>query len=223
LRKIECQHTGRLRNRNICIRVGGEISTSPGLKITRNYNRWEDDRLLMTSGDAKREYLTGFASGALRCADSWVKTGVPAADVDDVAQEVFLRLMRYEKTELIDHPQAYLFKVASNVAAEWAIRARNKRPHEHKWLMNLIERHQADSPLMLAQSREEVERALNKLSPHQREILKLFFADELSYAEIAARLGESLRSVRRQFEKSYARLRHDLDPELLGVIRHGRD
>ena len=176
----------------------------------------------MTSGDAKRRISDWFRQWRSPLRRFLGKTGVPAADVDDVAQEVFLRLMRYEKTELIDYPQAYLFKVASNVAAEWAIRARNKRPHEHKWLMNLIDENQADSPLMLAQSREEVERALNKLSPHQREILKLFFADELSYAEIAAQLGESLRSVRRQFEKSYARLRHDLDPELLGVIKIGR-
>ena len=50
---------------------------------------------------------------------------IRAADLDDVAQEVFLRLMRYERVELIENPQAYLYKMASNVAAEWAIRARN--------------------------------------------------------------------------------------------------
>ena|SRR2546427_7067363 len=35
---------------------------------------------------------------------------VPASDLDDIAQEVFLRLMRYDRTELIEHPQAYLFQ-----------------------------------------------------------------------------------------------------------------
>lgn len=176
----------------------------------------------MISGDARRRISDWFRQWRSPLRRFLGKSGVPAADVDDVAQEVFLRLIRYEKAELIDHPQAYLFKVASNVAAEWAIRARNKRPHEQKWLMTLIDDNQADSSLVLAQSREEVERALNKLSPHQRELLKLFFADELGYAEIATQLGESLRSVRRQFEKSYERLRHELDQELLGVITHGR-
>ena len=47
-------------------------------------------------------------------------------DVEDVGQEVFLRLMRYETAELIEHPQAYLYKVASNVATEWSMRARNR-------------------------------------------------------------------------------------------------
>lgn len=45
------------------------------------------------------------------------------ADLEDVSQEVFLRLLRYDGAEMVDHPRAYLFKVASNVAAEWAMRA----------------------------------------------------------------------------------------------------
>jgi RNA polymerase sigma factor (sigma-70 family) len=181
------------------------------------------DRRPMISENAKRQISDWFRQWRSPLRRFLGKAGVPAADIDDVAQEVFLRLMRYERAELIVHPQAYLFKVAFHVAAEWSIRACNKRPHEHNWLTNLIDDEQADSPLVQAQSREEVERALTKLSPHQRELLKLFFADELSYGEIATQLGESLRSVRRQFEKSYDRLRHELDPELLRVITHGRD
>jgi RNA polymerase sigma-70 factor (ECF subfamily) len=151
------------------------------------------------------------------------KTGVPASDVDDIAQEVFLRLMRYETAELIEHPQAYLYKVASNVAAEWAIRARNQRPHDSKWLAHLVDRNQPELTFVLTQLQEEIERGLNTLSWQQREVLTLYFTENLSYAEIAARRGETLRSVRRQFIKSYEKLRHELDPDLLGVITHGRD
>lgn len=48
-----------------------------------------------------------------------------------------MRLMRYDRTELIEHPQAYLYKMAANVAAEWAIRMRYARPHDSKWLVGL--------------------------------------------------------------------------------------
>ena len=177
----------------------------------------------MTTDAARRRISDWFRQWRVPLRRFLGRVGVPAADVDDVAQEVFLRLMRYEKAELIDHPQAYLFKVASNVAAEWSIRACNKLPHQHKWLANLIDDRLADAPIVLSQCQEEVQRALNKLSPRQRELLKLFFAEGMPYAEIAVRLGESLRSVRRQFEKSYDRLRRELDPELLGVITHGRE
>ena len=50
--------------------------------------------------------------------------------MDDAAQEVFLRLLRYDRGELVENPQAYLFKVATNVAAEWSIRARRERERE---------------------------------------------------------------------------------------------
>ena len=177
----------------------------------------------MTSADAKRRISDWFHKWRLPLRRFLGRAGVPAADVEDIAQEVFLRLMRYDRTELIDSPQAYLYKVASNVAAEWSIRARNRHPHDEKWLVTLVDQRAADLPLVVMQSRQEVERALNTLSPHQREILKLFFADGLRYAEIASHLGESLRSVRREFERSYDKLRHELDPELLGEITHGRD
>lgn len=151
------------------------------------------------------------------------RAGVLAADVEDVGQEVFLRLMRYETAELIEHPQAYLYKVASNVATEWSMRARNRQPHDEKWVATLIDNEEPESQMMRAQSQHEIERALNTLTPYQREVLKLYFVEELQYTEIATHLGESVRSITRQFRKSYDKLRHELDPELLGVFTHGRE
>jgi RNA polymerase sigma factor (sigma-70 family) len=151
------------------------------------------------------------------------KARVRAADVDDVAQEVFLRLMRYGTAELVEHPRAYLYKVASNVAAEWSIRARNQRPHDSRWLCDLIDGDQPESPLLRGQIQQEIERGLATLAPRQREVLELYFIENLTHAQIAARRGESLRGVRRQFIKSYEQLRTVLDPDLLGAITHGSE
>jgi len=90
----------------------------------------------MSTGDPKRSLSDWFRRWRSPLRKFLVgRTGVPAADVDDVAQEVFFRLMRYEKTELIEHPRAYLFKMATNVVTEWAIRARNRQPHGPQWLI----------------------------------------------------------------------------------------
>jgi RNA polymerase sigma-70 factor (ECF subfamily) len=142
------------------------------------------------------------------------RSGVPSADIDDLAQEVFLRVMRYRKTERILNPQAYLFRTAANVAAEWSVRSRYRQPHESGWLAGLIGGEEPEECLRLRQSQDEVARALGTLSARQREILKLYFTEERDHAEIAARLGESVRSVRRCFTKSYARLRDELDSSL---------
>src|SRR5437762_5337842 len=99
----------------------------------------------MTQADPKRRLTDWFRQwrGPLR--KFLIGRGtVPASDLDDVAQEVFLRLMRYGRTELIEHPQAYLYKMASNVAAEWAIHGRYLRSREPQWLAEVAAEEQAD-------------------------------------------------------------------------------
>jgi RNA polymerase sigma factor (sigma-70 family) len=148
---------------------------------------------------------------------------VPASDLDDVAQEVFLRLMRYERTELIEHPQAYLYKMAANVAAEWALRGRYVRPLEPKWLAGLPAADQAEDGAGRVELQQEIERALLTLSARQREVLKLQFFEDLSRIQIAERLGTTERSVKRILMKSYERLRDQLDAELLRGLTDGRE
>jgi RNA polymerase sigma-70 factor (ECF subfamily) len=157
-----------------------------------------------------RKFLTG--KGAVR-----------AADLDDVAQEVFLRLMRYDQTGLIEHPQAYLFKVAVNVSAEWAIRGRHMQFSEPQRVQELV-----DEQAILDRDRQldlqdEVERALLSLTLPQRKVMKLQFFEGMSRSEIAAHLAITERSVKRIQAKSFAKLRLRLDPELLRDISDGRE
>lgn len=159
-----------------------------------------------------REPLRRFLAG---------RGAVPAADLDDVAQEVFLRLLRYDRSELIEHPQAYLYKMAANVAAEWSIRIRHARPHKSKWLEELVTEEQAADLANQKQVQDELERALMGLTPRQREILKLQFFENLSRAQIAQRLGLSERTVKRISIKSYSELRQRLNVELLRGISDG--
>ena len=180
--------------------------------------------LVMTTGDAKRRVSDWFRQWRSPLRRYLLgKGGVAAADVDDVAQEVFLRLMRYDRAELIEHPQAYLFKMATNVAAEWSIRARHRQPHDPKWLAALTSEQRPDEDSLRDAAQGEIERALNTLTARQREVLRLFFSEGMQQAEIAERLGETPRSVRRQLANSYDKLRHQLDIELLGVITRGRE
>ena len=151
------------------------------------------------------------------------KGAIPASDLDDVAQEVFLRLMRYERTELIEHPQAYLYKMATNVAAEWAIRGRYVRPHESKWLSGLSADEQPEDEVNQVELQDEVERALLTLPPRQREVLKLQFFEGMSRMQIAEKIGTTERSVKRTLTKSYEVLRVQLNAELLKGVTDGRE
>jgi RNA polymerase sigma-70 factor (ECF subfamily) len=132
---------------------------------------------------------------------------VRVADLDDVAQEVFLRLLRYESAEVVKHPQAYIFKMAANVAAEWAIRSRHRLAHEPHWLSNLVTEDTTEEIFDGQFVQHEIKRALETLTPRERAIIKLHFEDGLTKAEIAVRLGLSPRVVQRDSESSYCKLR----------------
>jgi len=177
----------------------------------------------MTTQDAKHRLSDWYRQWRWPLRKFLGRSSVPQADVEDVAQEVFLRLMRYERAQIVEHPQAYLFKIASNVAAEWAIRARQRQPHEPIWLATLTAIEQPEAEVVREAAQDQLERALEKLTPRQRQVLKLFFADGLAQAEIALQLGETRRSVRRQLAKSYEKLRAELDSNLLETLTHGRE
>ena len=121
--------------------------------------------------------------------------------------------MRYGRTELIEHPQAYLYKMAANVAAEWAIKGRYARSREPEWLAIFAPEEQPDEALdqaAQAELQDEIEQALLTLTPQQRDVLKLQFYGGLSRAEVAERTGLSERSVERALMKSYEKLRRQL-------------
>jgi RNA polymerase sigma-70 factor (ECF subfamily) len=137
-------------------------------------------------------------------------SAVAKADLDDVAQEVFLRLLRADRVELINHPQAYLFQMARHVAVEWATRARNRMPHDSAWLDELPDEDDPETLVARDSERRSVARALQTLPARQREILRLHYGEGLLHARIAERLGVTERVVKRDIIKAYATLRLDL-------------
>jgi RNA polymerase sigma factor (sigma-70 family) len=134
-----------------------------------------------------------------------------AADIDDIAQEVFLRLLRYDRSELIDYPQAYLFKIASNVSAEWAMRSSRRLPHHSEWLTELVDALTPEAELERAGRDEQLHAAIGALPLRARQILRLHFADGITHEEIARRLGVTRKIVKRDMSRAYASLRISLD------------
>ena len=50
------------------------------------------------------------------------------SDAQDLSQEVFLRLLRLPEERVIEHPRAYLFRVAANVLSDWRA---GRKPSTH--------------------------------------------------------------------------------------------
>lgn len=138
-----------------------------------------------------------------------------AADIEDIAQEVFLRLLRYDRSELIDHPQAYLYKIAANVSAEWAARSSRNLPHSAEWLVELVDAIDPETEAGHRTAEAELQGAITALPARQREIVRLHFGEGMTYEDIATHLDLTRRVVKRDLARAYATLRAGLDPDLV--------
>lgn len=137
---------------------------------------------------------------------------VSSAEVDDLTQDVFLRLLRYSDGVLVQDPQGYLFRVASNVVHEWRQRGRVRLPHDDIELEEfpLDGAEEPQSVCEEAASIARVRAAVDRLPKRQRELLWLHIKDEMTYKQIARERGLTYRVVLRDLTRAYASLREQL-------------
>jgi RNA polymerase sigma-70 factor (ECF subfamily) len=168
---------------------------------------------------SRNERLTQWFESWRGAMKRWLssRSSMQSADLDDVAQEVFLRLLRYSDDAVVEYPQSYLFRIATNVVNEWRERARNNLPHDDAWLSDLQIEPEAEPESAVEHDliNVQVRRAVSRLPPRQRQVLVLHIQDDLTYKQIAAKLKLTPRVVRRDIARAYAELRADLgSPDL---------
>lgn len=128
-------------------------------------------------------------------------------DAQDLSQEVFHRMLRIERPELIRSPRAYLYRVAIHVLDEW--RSRDERQQ----FQSLVDADDTQSPEDIYEHRErqhsveDIRRALQSLPPAYSAALILHWHYGMTYAEIASRLDVTQRMVKRYIVKGYGALR----------------
>ncbi len=122
-------------------------------------------------------------------------------DVDDLAHEAFLRLAQYPDLELIQNPRAFLFQTASNLAIDnYRQKQTRKCYFETEIEIQDISERESLSPDNVCENQHTLSHftdLLNQLPELQRHAFVLYRLEDLSHAEIALRLGISVRSSER--------------------------
>lgn len=130
------------------------------------------------------------------------------AEVPDLVQEIFLRLLRIKDYEAIRNPQAYLFAVASHVLREHALK-RSTKPE----LMNPLDvatefqQETALDPadeLEIEQRLERVDKELTRISPRAYAALIMYRCEGMTLMEIAKKLEVSHTMVRKYLSRAIA-------------------
>ena len=133
-------------------------------------------------------------------------------DADDLAQEVFARLLRVRDAELVRKPLAYLLGIAMHVVREFRQRKDNDRVvFDSAVSEELCE--QASDGVVARDPADDLEisnrldRALALLSPTHQLVLLLVKRDGLSHTEAARTAGLSVHTIEKYVVEARARLR----------------
>lgn len=165
----------------------------------------EDKNALVEELAAKhREQLRRFLSARVN----------NAADVPDIIQEVFLRLLRVPNHETIRTPEAYIFTIARHVAQQHKLQtaARAGTRNLDEMLEELRTATEVDPALEVyaQQCVAQLDEALTQLSPKARLTFLLFRRDGLSIDDISARLGISRPMAKKYVVKALVAFRKRL-------------
>ena len=130
------------------------------------------------------------------------------AEVRDVAQEAFMRLLRIDREELIERPEAYLFRIAANLAYEHRLRSARQMSEGDMASDEIADR--SESPEVRVQDQERIQRidrVFAQLPPLPRAALLLQHRDGLTYDQIAVHLGTTKHMVKKHLTRAMAQCR----------------
>ena len=152
--------------------------------------------------------LVRYATGALGSRE----------DARDAVQESFLRLWQTRtRLEPESDPVRLLYTIVRNLSRDrLRHRAVEQRPHPHMEAPHIVQAGPlADDKEQSDEVQAAVQRALETLSPRQREIVLLRWRRQLTYEQIGAELGIAPGTASAHMQRAIAQLK-GLLPRLLG-------
>lgn len=133
------------------------------------------------------------------------------SDAPDLAQEVYVRMLRVGDMHAIRNPEHYLYTVASNLAKEYAVldrwQARSVDVEGTNIQQLLGELPTVDAQVDISRRVTRLRAVLAQLSPKCRAAVVLQYRYGLSYADIAERLHVSPHMVKKYLAQALAHCR----------------
>lgn len=164
-----------------------------------------------TSTDPWRACYAQLAPRLLLFARQWVGS---QADAEDVVQTAFVRFWRQQPDAQPKH-YPLLFAVVRTVALD-LLRSNGRRgQREEKYFNEATDGEPITFDPLPEQTEmaEMVQHALNAIPPQQRETLVLRIWGELTFAEIATTVGESINTVASRYRYAMEAMRKVIKPQ----------
>jgi len=123
----------------------------------------------------------------------------------DVAQEVYLRILRMDDVRLIRNPRSFVIHLAAHAAYEWRMLARNRLQHSDELLQDLTATDADPAEALERNDRiARLSRVLETLSPKCRAVILMHRRDGMTYEEIASHMNLSVAMVKKYLARGLA-------------------
>ncbi len=149
--------------------------------------------------------------------------GVKANDIQDVTQEVFIKLYRFLHQFEQDRFTTWLYKITLNATRDYYRKERREKEKENKiqnsqnlWKSSIS----ADSKILVFEENIEIHEAIQKLDDKYKIPIVLYYFQNLTYNQISDVLNISLATVKTRLLRGKAQLKTELS--LSGGTEYGR-
>lgn len=135
-----------------------------------------------------------------------------AHQAQDLAQDIYLRFLALPHREQVRQPRAYLYRIATNLLAEYRLRER-RAPVVFDSELAEVHLEQMTGDVWKdamgegLQLRQHLEGLLARMPPTQRAVTVLWARDGLSLCEIARRTGLTPQTTRKYLTRAIALLK----------------
>jgi len=126
-------------------------------------------------------------------------------DAEDALQDIWLKLDQQEVRAPIAQPAAYLYRMASNLAADRRISAARSGARETAWhdvQPGADELPDAERGLLARERLQQIERTLADMPDRMRTALRLYRVEEQPQKDIAAHLGMTVSGVEKLLRRA---------------------
>lgn len=141
----------------------------------------------------------------------FAKRRIPKDDVDDLVQDVFVRMASRPNVESLERLEAYLFTTAANL-----LRDRHRRltfmgadahePYDETLHGDVEPALSPERSLLATQIIAQLVEALFELPPRTRAIFTLYHIEDLPHQEISRRLGIAVSTIEKHMGRANAHL-----------------
>ena len=140
------------------------------------------------------------------------RSGSPA-DAEEMVQDLFVRLLRRADLLSLENVDGYVFEAAANMARDRGRYEQARGQGRHVEIDDLIAESEAPGAEQIVAGKQRLKKmltALNALPPRARQVVILRRFENLTYVQIARRLGISVSAVEKHMARAMTALRLDL-------------